>query len=189
MSRIEILNPSVYDEVNIYVDGKEYRENEDIETGHRELLIESKNKTYNGQPLSVFEAMFKIFNNKADWFSPCSLRYSCKINIKNTNQIRIKTDRKNAAVLFDKSDNIEISDSTTSEYVSKEDFYSYKNVLLADIIWLLLLSAAVCTVFAVFGGFITVLIPLAVIIPLYIIVFIFIKRNYDKVKRIAGEIK
>ena len=85
MSRIEILNPSVYDEVNIYVDGKEYRENEDIETGHRELLIESKNKMYNGQPLSVFEAMFKIFNNKADWFSPCSLRYRCKINNKNTN--------------------------------------------------------------------------------------------------------
>ncbi len=189
MSVIEILNPPVYDEVKIYIDGKEYGEKDCIEEGQHGLLIDVKNKTYSGQTLSVFEAMFKMLSNKADWFSPCSLRYRCKINIKNTNQIRIKTDRKNAAVLFDKSDNIEISDSTASEYVSKEDFYSYKNVLLADIIWLLLLSAAVCTVFVIFGGWITVFIPLAVFIPLYIVVFIFIKRNYDKVKRIAGEIK
>ena len=187
MSVIGIINPSVYDEVIVYIYGKEYGEKDGIEEGQHWLLIDVKNKTYNGQTLSVFEAMFKMLSDKADWFSPCSLRYKCKINIKNTNPIRIKPDRKNAAVKFDESENIEISDAEASEYVSKEDFLSYKNVLLADIIWLLLLSAAVCTVFVIFGGWITVFIPLAVFIPLYIVVFIFIKRNYDKVKCIAGK--
>ena len=186
MNGIEILNPSLYDEVKIYIDGKEYRENEDIETGPHELLIESKNKTYNGQALSVFKAMFKILNNKADWFSPWSLRYKCKINIKEANQIRIKSDRKNAAILFDKSEKVEISGAETTKYMSKDSFLSYKSVLLADIIWLLLLAAAVCAVFVISGGWITVLIPLTVFIPLFIVVLIFIKRNHDKVKRIAG---
>ena len=186
MNVIEILNPSVYDEVKIYVDGKEYGGKDDIEIGRHELMTDVKNKTYNGQTFSVLDAVFKILTNKADWFSPCSLRYKCKINIKNTNPIRIIADRKNAAVLLEKSDSIEISDAETSEYLSKADFLSYKNVLAAVIIWLLLLTAAVCAVFVISGGWITVLIPLTVFIPLFIVVLIFIKRNYDKVKRIAG---
>ena len=58
MNVIEILNPSVYDEVKIYVDGKEYGEKDCIEEGQHGLLIDVKNKTYSGQTLSVFEAMF-----------------------------------------------------------------------------------------------------------------------------------
>ena len=183
----------LYESLMVFIDGQEYQNELLTDNKHLHLYIKIKSKIYDNKPTTVFQTLILLMNQKAEWFLPYTFNYKCEVALNDEGiiQIPIKVNLRNKSVTFDQKQidagEICVTNSISNTSISNENLKKYKNTIIAEILLLSFILLFLCTVFLVFGGVYTVLIPIAVLVPPFIAIICIFKRQYSNYKDIQRE--
>lgn len=183
----------LYESLTMKIDGKEYHD--ELLVSNKQLFLEVKirSKVYDNTPITILQSLLLIITQKEEWFLPYTFNYRCNISLSNERniQIPIKINLRKRNISFNKdqinNDDYFVTNAFSYMSISNNNLQKYRKILCSYLILLFLLLTVLCIVFIVLGGGFTILIPISVLMPIYIIIICRLKRQYDNCKKMLRE--